>query len=143
MRKLTTEEFIERAKKVHGVKYDYSKVNYKNAQTKVCIICPDHGEFWVKPHNFLEGGNCPRCIRHEWTTESFIEEAKKVHGEEYDYSKTEYKGTREKVCIISHRKDRHGKEIGEFWQYPLIHLEGGGNSREPRGKKEYKWETRI
>lgn len=143
MRKLTTEEFIERAKKVHGDKYDYSKVNYINGQTKVCIICPEHGEFWVKPYNFLGGSNCPKCIRHEWTTESFIEAAKKVHGDKYDYSKTEFRGTREKVCIICHQKDRYGKEIGEFWQYPLLHLDGCGNSREPRGKKENKWETRI
>ena len=39
MKKLTTEEFIERARKIHGNKYDYSKVNYVNAKTKVCIIC--------------------------------------------------------------------------------------------------------
>lgn len=45
MKKLTTEEFIERARKIHGNKYDYSKVNYVNAKTKVCIICPIHGEF--------------------------------------------------------------------------------------------------
>jgi len=143
MRKLTTEEFIERAKKVHGDKYDYSKVDYINAQTKVCIICPEHGEFWVKPYNFLGGGNCPRCIRHSWTTESFIEAAKKVHGDKYDYSKTEYKEVRKKVCIISHQKDRYGNEIGEFWQNPLDHLKGQGSPKEPRGIREDKWETRI
>lgn len=143
MRKLTTEEFIERAREVHGEKYDYSKINYINGQTKICVVCPEHGEFLIKPYNFLRGGNCPRCIRHEWTTESFINAAKKVHGEKYDYSKTEYKGAREKVCIISHQKDRNGKEIGEFWQYPLTHLKGNGNAREPHGINEDKWETRI
>lgn len=45
-KKLTTEEFIEKARKIHGNKYDYSKVVYVNSQTKVCIICPIHGEFW-------------------------------------------------------------------------------------------------
>ena len=45
-KKTTTEEFIERARKVHGDKYDYSKVEYINSRTKVCIICPEHGEFW-------------------------------------------------------------------------------------------------
>ena len=44
-KKLTTQEFIEKAKLVHGDKYDYSKVDYVNSQTKVCIICPIHGEF--------------------------------------------------------------------------------------------------
>ena len=37
---------IEKAKRVHGDKYDYSKVEYVNTATKVCIICPEHGEFW-------------------------------------------------------------------------------------------------
>jgi len=42
---LTTEEFVKRAKEVHGDKYNYSKVNYINSKTNVCIICPEHGEF--------------------------------------------------------------------------------------------------
>lgn len=143
MRKLTTDEFIERAKKERGDRYDYSKVEYVNAKTKVCVICPEHGEFWVEPGNFLRGSGCPRCARRDWTTETFVEAARKVHGDRYDYSKAEYRGAREKVCIISHSKDRYGNEIGEFWQYPLVHLKGEGNSREPRGIQEDKWETRI
>lgn len=47
-KKITTEEFIRRAKKVHGDKYDYSKVKYVKAKEKVCIICPIHGEFTPK-----------------------------------------------------------------------------------------------
>ena len=49
MEKTKNEIFIERAKKVHGDKYDYSKVEYVNTHTKVCIICPEHGEFWQLP----------------------------------------------------------------------------------------------
>lgn len=45
MNKLTTEEFIEKAKKVHGDKYDYSLVEYKDSRVKVKIICPKHGVF--------------------------------------------------------------------------------------------------
>ena len=59
--KLTTEEFIEKAKQVHGDKYDYSKVEYINNRTKVCIICPEHGEFWQLPSNHLQGTGCPNC----------------------------------------------------------------------------------
>jgi len=59
--KPTTQEWIERAKEVHGDKYDYSKVEYINAKTKVCIICPQHGEFWQVPNNHLNGNNCPSC----------------------------------------------------------------------------------
>ena len=61
MKKITTEEFINRARKVHGNKYGYSKVEYKNAHTKVCIICPIHGEFWQIPNDHLNGCGCPKC----------------------------------------------------------------------------------
>ena len=46
MAKLTTEEFIAKAKAVHGDRYDYSKVKYVDSKTKICIICKEHGEFW-------------------------------------------------------------------------------------------------
>jgi len=143
MRKLTNLEFITKAKEVHGDKYDYSKTEYMNAQTKVCIICPEHGEFWQKPYNHLNGNGCPSCIRHEWDTKSFIEKARKIHGNKYDYSKVEFKTTRDKVCIICHDLDKDGKEIGEFWQYPLTHLNGHGCERERKGIKEECWEERI
>lgn len=45
-KKLTCDDFKERAKLIHGNRYDYSKVDYVNSGTKVCIICPEHGEFW-------------------------------------------------------------------------------------------------
>lgn len=61
LKKLTTEEFIRRAKEVHGDKYDYSKVEYINNKTKVCIICPIHGEFWQTPKEHLFGQGCPKC----------------------------------------------------------------------------------
>jgi hypothetical protein len=62
MRKLTQQEFIANAREVHGDKYDYSKVEYKNAQTKVCIICPIHGEFWQRPSDHLSTKyGCPKC----------------------------------------------------------------------------------
>lgn len=53
--------FINKAKQVHGDKYDYSKVNYVNAHTKVCIICPKHGEFWQRPNDHLSGYGCILC----------------------------------------------------------------------------------
>lgn len=60
-KKLTQEEFIARAKAVHGDKYDYSKVEYKNSSTKVVIICPKHGEFTNIPSNHIRGFGCPKC----------------------------------------------------------------------------------
>lgn len=62
-RTLTNEEFISKAKEVHGDRYDYSEVNYKNTNTKVCIICPEHGKFWQEPANHLMGQNCPHCSK--------------------------------------------------------------------------------
>lgn len=133
MKKLTREKFIEKAKQVHGDKYDYSKVEYINSQTKVCIICKKHGEFWQKPNSHLLGYGCNKCAIEKRsklatkTTDSFIERAKKVHDDKYDYSKVEYKGKDMNVCIIC---PKHG----EFWQTPHNHLIGAGC---PKCKNEY------
>lgn len=60
-KKITNQELIERFKKIHGNKYNYSRVDYISMHTKVCIICPIHGEFWQTPHNHLKGQNCQKC----------------------------------------------------------------------------------
>ena len=60
-KKKTTEQFIEEARLTHGDKYDYSKVEYENNKKPVCIICPEHGEFWQQPSNHLHGAGCPKC----------------------------------------------------------------------------------
>ena len=119
MKKLTTEEFVKRAKEIHGDKYDYSKVEYTNNRTKVCIICPEHGEFWQLPSFHLNGCNCPKCKGKGMNTEEFIKRAKEIHGDKYDYSKVEYTNNRTKVCIIC-------PEHGEFWQTPDNHIHGHG-----------------
>jgi hypothetical protein len=76
-KKLTTETFIQRAREVHGDKYDYSKVNYINSYTKVEIICPIHGSFWQTPGHHLYGEGCKHCHRKNfYTTEIFIQKAK-------------------------------------------------------------------
>ena len=120
MRKLTTEEFIECAKKTHGDKYDYSKVEYTGNKNKVCIICPEHGEFWMSPsaHINLKQG-CKYCSGKQLTLDGFIQKAKEVHGDKYNYSKVEYVNNRTKVRIIC-------PEHGEFLQQPGRHLLGQG-----------------
>ena len=120
-KKLTTEEFIDKAKKIHGNKYDYSKVEYINNHTKVCIICPKHGEFWQLPNNHLVGKGCDKCARenNRLNKEEFIKKAKEIHGDKYDYSKVNYINERTKVCIIC-------PEHGEFWQTPSSHLANKG-----------------
>ena len=116
--------FIEKARQIHNDKYDYSKVNYVNSRTKVCIICPTHGEFWQTPHNHLKGYGCAECGKEKshlskMTTEDFIVKSKEIHGNKYDYSKACYKTCDTKVCIIC-------PEHGEFWQTPSNHMNGSG-----------------
>lgn len=119
-KRLTTSTFIEKAFAKHGNLYDYSKVDYKNNREKVCIICPIHGEFWQTPSQHLNGDKCPYCFRNfKKTNEEFIAEARKVHGNKYDYSKVDYKGNKKYITIIC-------PEHGEFRQKPLSHLQGQG-----------------
>ena len=62
MRKLTQEEFIQKAQEAHGDKYDYSKALYRGTRVKVCIICPIHGEFWQAPKEHIyQHQGCPQC----------------------------------------------------------------------------------
>lgn len=119
-KKLTRDEFIKKAKIVHGNKYDYSKVNYNGAEQKVCIICPLHGEFYQTPHRHIMGDKCPKCSQKaKMNTLDFIEKAKKTHGDKYDYSKVNYIDSKSKVCIIC-------PEHGEFWQKATSHIKGCG-----------------
>ena len=123
-KKLTTSEFVAKAKMLHGDKYDYSKVKYDGAAIKVSIICPIHGEFLQTPHKHANSGRgCPPCgikQRRESQSlgnESFIKKAREIHGDKYDYSKVEYKNAHTKVeiiCLI----DNHGV----FKQPPTDHL---------------------
>ena len=189
--KKTRDEFIKQSKKIHGDKYDYSKVEYVNANTHVLIKCNECGEYFKQtPHSHLYGQGCPFCSHRSYkytvdevkkiiekkyngkydtrlikeyknnkqklplicdehgyfeaslndlnnghgcqacgkiknyvnirkTKDDFINDAKCVHGDKYDYSKVEYKSAHEKVCIIC---PKHG----EFMQSPNEHLKGKG-----------------
>ena len=120
-KKLTTDEFIEKAKEIHGDKYDYSEAVYINARTKVKIICPIHGEFFQEPHKHMRGSLCPKCNvdRQKLTAEDFIKKAREVHGDKFDYSKAKYINYDTKVEIIC-------PEHGSFFQAPNSHLSGTG-----------------
>ena len=122
----TTEQFIEKARAVHGDKYDYSKVVYLGNKEKVNIICPDHGEFAQIPSNHTSNKRgCPECGKNKLkeakrkTTEQFIEEARAVHGDKYDYSKVVYFDSHTDVIIIC-------PDHGEFPQAPATHLANSG-----------------
>jgi len=121
---LTTIDFIEKAKKIHGDKYDYSLVKYVDTKTKVKIICPNHGIFEQTPMGHYNSG-CVKCSyekrsnNNKLTTIDFIEKAKKIHGDKYDYSKTKYYGNNLSLKIIC-------QIHGEFEQEANSHLQGAG-----------------
>ena len=121
----STEQFIEKAKFIHDDKFDYSKTLYLNARTKVIIICSKHGEFTQVPNNHLNGQGCPKCkidkstIELKSTTEEFIQKAKVIHNDIYDYSKVNYSNNYTKVIITC-------KQHGDFEQAPNVHLKGVG-----------------
>jgi hypothetical protein len=114
----TTEEWILKAKEIHSDTYDYSKVDYKKCDIKIYIICKIHGEFLQTPNAHLQGYGCSKCAGcYSPTTLEWIENAKKIHSDTYDYSKVDYKKSNEKVIIIC-------KTHGEFLQNPSSHLQG-------------------
>jgi very-short-patch-repair endonuclease len=120
-----TEEFIQKAIEVHGDTYDYSKTEYVNALTKVIIICKEHGEFLQLPNSHKLGNGCRKCgfistqTKRTMTNKEFIENSILVHGDKYDYSKTEYIHNLKEIIIIC-------KEHGEFLQLPKTHKRGNG-----------------
>ena len=182
MAKLTTEEFINKAKAVHGDRYDYSKVEYVDARTNVCIICKKHGEFWQRPSHHTDGRGCSKCafevnaakmrfwtkekchevaskyaemktfrteckdaynaaMKHKWlkdytwlsykidvskpkkkrqsyTQEEIIEKIRSIFGEHYSYEKVEYKAMKVPITLVCHEKDANGVEHGEFMMRP-------------------------
>ena len=123
MKKLTVQEFIEKARLVHGSRYDYGSSVHVNTTTKICIICPAHGCFEQQPNNHLQGMGCIHCgfknagQYHKKDTDSFIAEAKTIHGDRYDYSRTLYSGAREKITVVC-------RKHGPFEQVAHVHIRG-------------------
>ena len=124
-KKKTTEQFVQECIAIHGNKYDYSKVEYKTKNDKVCIICPEHGEFWQKAEYHNKGCNCPKCSHISRKkllsadSEVFLQNIMIKHGDKYDYSKVKYINSKSPIEIIC-------PIHGSFWQKAEIHLKGGG-----------------
>lgn len=122
--RLTTEEFVVKARKVHGDRYDYSEVEYVNSNLDVMVICRIHGGYRVKPKNHVSNKNgCPKCRNEKFSMEErlgkeeFLERCKMIHGDRYDYSKADYVNYKTKVTVIC-------REHGEFMITPGNHLVG-------------------
>lgn len=123
-KKQTSTEFIQKARLVHGDSYDYTRVEYINNSTPVTIVCREHGEFSQTPSNHVSRkSRCPSCakkaksvtMKHDTT--SFIQKARLVHGDVYDYTRVEYVNNSTPVTIVC-------KTHGEFSQTPNAHTDG-------------------
>src|SRR5690606_32664780 len=101
----------------HNNRYDYSLSQYLNKRTKIKIICKKHGEFEQLPLHHIKGSGCPKCAGKNKTTSIFIDEAKSIHGDRYDYSLTKYTSRDKKVKIICNKH-------GVFEQIAYDHLFG-------------------
>jgi len=124
-KKLTTADFIERARAVHGDRYDYSKTTYVNQKTRVVIVCAVHGAFLQLPQeHYAAGSGCRVCANKKrgedqrFDTANFVQRARRVHGDKYDYSKTKYVSQKQKVTITC-------PQHGDFEQWPAGHYHSG------------------
>lgn len=123
---MTKDDFINRAKSVHGDKYDYSRVVYINSHKKVEIICTKHGSFFQAPTDHLRGHGCNKCAseaigrQKRKTTEEFIQEYRRRYpSSKLDLSQVDYKTTRKPITVIC-------KEHGTFNIQPQHMLKGCG-----------------
>ncbi len=114
------DKIITKFRNIHGDRYDYSEVEYKNTNTKVKIICEVHGPFQQTTTSHLSGSGCPKCGgTFKYDTETAIAKFREIHGDRYDYTKVEYENARTEVLIIC-------RLHGTFRQTPNRHLTGKG-----------------
>jgi hypothetical protein len=125
MRRLTQQAVIESIKKIHRDKYDLSKVRYVNRRTKICVICPIHGEWHTLTEQLLRGQGCFTCgknlsgFKKRISTTEFLERAANIHKKKYQYDLVDFKGIRSKINIYC--------EIHKKWfsQMAYAHLKQG------------------
>ena len=140
------DEFIYKAKLIHGDKYGYLEVKYIKSSIPVDILCFEHGTFPQTPNNHLANHGCPECgvilqaeKKRSKAAKEFENKAKEVHGDLYSYSMVEYIGAKLNVNIIC-------KEHGTFPQSPDNHLSSQGCpdcSKRYYSKVSIKWLNSI
>jgi hypothetical protein len=124
----TTEEFIKESNNIHKNKYDYSITEYINSDTRVRIICPEHGIFHQFASAHLHGCGCKKCSMRDvgnarrYTIDEITQKFKAVYGNVYDYTYMEYKNY---ITTITISCSKHGL----FSQTPCAHINGKGCPR--------------
>lgn len=137
----TLDNFVIKAKQVHGNTYDYTETVYENASTSVNIICSKHGSFYQTPARHLSGRGCPKCglernKQPRITNDVFLSRAIIVHGDKYQYPEP-YNGMLGKLKIIC-------PDHGEFYQGAGSHLHGRGCplcAKTKQGPEKHTFET--
>ena len=115
---MTTEEFVTRARKLYGDKYDYSQTVYVHSLKKLTITCPKHGDFEMEGHRHLKAGGCTKCsggLEQVVDTASFVRRVTAMYDGMYDYSKADYKGCGEPVIVGC-------RTHGDFSVTPVLHI---------------------
>ena len=95
-RVVTTESFIAEAKEIYGERYDYSKVEYKNRDHRVTIVCPVHGDFQAYAREHLDGKGCPKCEKGE----KFLLKLKEKFGDKFGLDEFVYDSSTMPVTLI-------------------------------------------
>jgi hypothetical protein len=116
--------FIQKATLLYKSLYDYSKVSYISAKSKIIVTCNRHGDFMITPNKHLNGESCPSCTKEQvslklrYPLDKFLEEVRLKHNHKYDYSKVVWKGVDKNIIIICH-------DHGEFTIKASEHRERG------------------
>lgn len=116
---LDKDEFIKKALLKHNNEYNYDNIEFVNINTKIKIMCYEHGIFEQRPNDHLNGDKCYKCSNLIRTTKDFIEKANKIHNNLYSYEKTDYKKSKINIIITCNTH-------GDFTQKPNDHLNGSG-----------------
>lgn len=139
-KRMSFEEFVERSRKIHGEKYEYDKSSYLDSKHKTMIFCKKHQSwFSCTPSNHISNENhngCPICAKERVTVFKtkpfplFLEQARQIHGEKYEYDEESYKNANTKMRIFCKKH--------EIWfnQTPNKHLNGQGCPKCKRSRME-------
>lgn len=120
------EKFIEIITSKNIPNLSFEKVVYKSKREDVIVTCSVHGDYTTKAEILLKGNGCKKCASEKLssdrliTTDSFVNKAIRKHGNIYDYSNVEYKGSFEVVEIFCKEHQKC------FYQTPMTHLKGSG-----------------
>jgi len=136
----SVEDFVRKANETFGNLYDYSRVKEVKATELIEVVCPFHGIFSVTPYeHVIKRKRCPKCteadLSRHFREKRFLEKARNVHADQYDYSEIHYKNSLAKIAI---KCPKHGL----FFQLPHNHLSGNGCPACSRQRSSYEEEIR-